>query len=253
MDHFIQSFSTGLIQGTTEFLPVSSSGHLFLFRNLFQMNFGTDYVVLLHFGTLIAVVFFFWKDIWNILKGMLSKNIDSWKIFVSLIIGTIPAAIVGLLLEDFLEAYLTSNWVIGISLIITGLLLFLTDRFQKDQMDFKEVGIKKAFIIGLFQAVAIVPGLSRSGLTLFGSLLVGLKREDAFKFSFLLSIPVILGGTLLKINQITQSQGGWVGFLFASVSGFFALWILRFLTKAKKLKYFGFYCWIIGILSLVFS
>jgi len=253
MDHFLQSISTGVIQGTTEFLPVSSSGHLFLFRNLFQVNFGTDYVVLLHLGTLIAVVFFFWKDIWNILKGLFSKEMDAWKIVISLIVGTIPAAIAGLLLEDFLEAYLTSNWVIGVSLIITGLLLFVTDRFPENRTGLKEVGLKKAFIIGLFQAAAIVPGLSRSGLTLFGSLLVGLKREEAFKFSFLLSIPVILGGTLLKINQITQSQGGGVGFLFATVSGFFSLWLLKFLTKSKKLKYFAFYCWFIGILSFVFS
>ncbi|HPF16885.1 MAG TPA: undecaprenyl-diphosphate phosphatase [Thermotogota bacterium] len=253
MDHFIQSFSTGVIQGTTEFLPVSSSGHLFLLRNFFQMNFGTDYVVLLHLGTLIAVMFFFWKDIWHILKGMLSKDMGAWRIFISLVIGTIPAAISGLLLEDWLEIYLTSNWVIGVSLIITGLLLFLTDRFPEDRTGLKEVGIKKALIIGLFQAIAIVPGLSRSGLTLFGSLLVGLKREDAFKFSFLLSIPVILGGTLLKINQITQTTGGGMGFLFAAVSGFFSLWLLRFLTKAKKLKYFAFYCWIIGILSIVIS
>src|SRR6056297_1225116 len=108
MDNFLQSFITGVTQGTTEFLPVSSSGHLFLLRNMFQFDFGTNYVVLLHFGTLLAVLFFFWKDIWMILKGLFTKDFNAWKLFFALIIGTIPAAISGLLIEEFLEQHLTS-------------------------------------------------------------------------------------------------------------------------------------------------
>src|SRR6056297_3028755 len=251
MDNFIQSFITGVIQGTTEFLPVSSSGHLFLLRNYFHFDFGTDYVVLLHFGTLIAVLFFFWKDIWEILKGLFSKDFSAWKLFFALIIGTIPAAVSGLLIEDFLEAFLTSNLTIGISLIFTGFLLFLSDRFKKSDLSITDIGVKTALIIGLFQAMAIVPGLSRSGLTLFGALFLRVNRSDAFKFSFLLSIPVILGSTLLKMDEISQiSEGGW-GLFFAIVSGFFALWLLKYLTKSKRLKYFAFYCWLIGILSIV--
>ncbi len=251
MENFFHSLSTGLIQGTTEFLPVSSSGHLFLFRNFFQYDFGTDYVVLLHFGTLIAVLFFFWKDIWLILKGLFSKDFNSWKLFFALIIGTIPAAVSGLLLEDYLEQNLTSNLTIGIALFITGFLLLISDRFKKTDLKITDIGIKIALFIGVFQALAIVPGLSRSGLTLFGALFLGIKREDAFKFSFLLSIPVILGTTLLKIEKISQLTEGTWGFVFATISGFFALWLLKILTNSKKLKYFAFYCWIIGILSIV--
>jgi undecaprenyl-diphosphatase len=251
MGDFLQSLSTGIIQGTTEFLPVSSSGHLFLFRNFFNIDFGTDYVVLLHFGTLLAVLFFFWKDIWQIIHGIFSKDFDAWKLFFALIVGTIPAAFSGLLIEEFLEQHLTSNLTIGISLIITGVLLFLSDNLKKTDYSIKQIGIKKAFFIGIFQALAIIPGLSRSGLTLFGALLLGVKREDAFKFSFLLSIPVILGSTILKMDQISQSMQGLFGFVIAAVSGFFSLWLLKILTKTKKLKYFAFYCWIMGILVLV--
>ncbi|MEA1883212.1 MAG: undecaprenyl-diphosphate phosphatase [Thermotogota bacterium] len=251
MGEFFQSFSAGIIQGTTEFLPVSSSGHLFLFRNFFNIDFGTDYVVLLHFGTLLAVLFFFWKDIWQIIHGLFTKNFYSWKLFFALIIGTIPAAVSGLLIEEFLEQHLTSNLTIGISLIITGVFLFFSDYLKKTDYSIKQIGMKKAFFIGIFQALAIIPGLSRSGLTLFGALLLGVKREDAFKFSFLLSIPVILGSTILKMGQISQSAQGLLGFVVAAISGFFALWLLKILTRTKKLKYFAFYCWIMGILVLV--
>ncbi|MFW6262692.1 MAG: undecaprenyl-diphosphate phosphatase, partial [Thermotogota bacterium] len=137
------------------------------------------------------------------------------------------------------------------SLIITGVLLFLSDAFKKSTAAISEIGMKKAFVIGLFQALAIVPGLSRSGLTLFGALLLGIKREDAFKFSFLLSIPVILGSTILKMEQISQLSEGIWGFVFAAISGFFALWLLKILTKTKKLKIFAIYCWIMAILSIV--
>jgi len=251
MDNFLQSFITGVTQGTTEFLPVSSSGHLFLLRNYFHFDFGTNYVVLLHFATLIAVLFFFWKDIWQILTGLFSKDFSAWKLFFALIIGTIPAAVAGLFIEEILEEFLTSNLTIGISLIFTGFLLFLSDKFKKSDLSITDIGLKTAFFIGLFQALAIVPGLSRSGLTLFGALFLRVKRGDAFKFSFLLSIPVILGSTIIKLDEISRiSEGGW-GFLFAGVSGFFALWLLKFLRKSKRLKYFAFYCWIIGILSIV--
>jgi len=251
MADLFQGISTGIIQGLTEFLPVSSSGHLFLFRNFFNQDFGTDYVILLHFGTLLAVFFFFWKDIWRIIRGLFSKDFNAWKLFIALIVGTIPAAVSGLLIEDFLEQHLTSNLTIGLSLLLTGGLLFFSDYLRKSDLTIHQIGMKKAFLIGLFQALAILPGISRSGITLFGALLLGVKREDAFKFSFLLSIPVILGSTLLKIDELSQSTEGLLGFVIAAVSGFFALWLLKILTRSKQLKYFAFYCWIIGILLIV--
>jgi len=246
----VQAISTGIIQGATEFLPVSSSGHLFLARNLFGMNFGTAYVILLHAGTLIAVFAFLWKEILNILKGMFKGSLDAWKLVFALIAGTVPAAVLGVTIEDFLEKSLTGNITIGISLLLTGALLFFSDGFKSEKRSINDIGIKLAFIIGLFQAAAIVPGISRSGMTLFGALMLGVKREDAFRFSFLLSIPVILGGTLLDISDITGVENGLWGFLFAIAVGFVSLWILRILTRAKKLKYFAFYCLLAGILSI---
>jgi len=249
MDIF-QAISTGIIQGATEFLPVSSSGHLFLVRNLFELNYGTEYVVLLHAGTLIAVFAFLWKEILNILQGIFKGKLASWKLVFALIAGTVPAAVLGITIEDFLEKSLTGNITIGISLLLTGALLFLSDSFKRERYTIKDIGVKLAIIIGLFQAAAIVPGISRSGMTLFGALLVGVKRDDAFRFSFLLSIPVILGGTLLDIKNITAVDNGLWGFVFAIAVGFVSLWILRILTRAKKLKYFAFYCWLAGVLSI---
>jgi undecaprenyl-diphosphatase len=253
MADIFQAIGTGLIQGTTEFLPVSSSGHLFLARNFLGLNFGTEYVVLLHAGTLLAVLFFFWKDIRDIVLGIFTAQMSAWKLFFALIAGSVPAAFFGILGKDFLDQHLTGNAVIGFSLLITGSLLFLSDRFKEGKYDIKAIGLKLALLIGLFQAFAIVPGISRSGLTLFGALLLGVKREDAFKFSFLLSIPVILGGTLLELDKMSQVQNGLWGFVFAAVSGFFALWLLKILTRSKKLKYFSFYCWGVGTASIIMS
>lgn len=250
MENIFQAISTGIIQGTTEFLPVSSSGHLFLCRNIFGLSFGTQYVVLLHLGTLIAVLCYFLKDIWQIIKGLFTGDSTSWKLFFALMVGTIPAGLLGYFSQELLEKHLTLNLVISIALVLTGFLLYLSDGLKNQKYALADIGIKIAFFIGLFQALAIVPGLSRSGLTLFGALILGVKREDAFKFSFLLSIPVILGGYLLEMDKMKDISGGSLGFLFAIISGFVSLWFLKILIKSKKLKYFAFYCWTIATLII---
>ncbi len=251
MENVFQVISTGILQGTTEFLPVSSSGHLFLCRNIFGLNFGTQYVVLLHLGTLIAVMCYFLKDILQILKGLFSGDSLSWKLFFALMAGTIPAGLLGYFFEDFFERYLTSNIVIALGLIITGILLYISDGLKDQKYTISDIGIKFAFFIGLFQALAIMPGLSRSGLTLFAGLILGVKRDDAFKFSFLLSIPVILGGYLLEMDKMQYISDAWLGFLFAIIAGFVSLWLLKILIQSKKLKFFAFYCWAIAVLSIV--
>ncbi len=247
----MDQFLTGVLQGATEFLPVSSSGHLFLARNVFSLNFGTEYVVLLHLGTLIAVLLFFWKDIRDILVGLFKRDFKYWKLALSLIVATIPAAIFGLLFKDYIEQHMTNSVFVGICLFVTGVVVFLTDRVKTSKFGIEDIGIKLALIIGIFQAIAILPGISRSGFTLACALLLGIKREDAFKFSFLLSIPVILGGSIFEMSGGLQFFDGIVGFLSAACVGFLALFILKKLMQISQLKYFSFYCWIMGFIAII--
>ncbi|HPE68449.1 MAG TPA: undecaprenyl-diphosphate phosphatase [Thermotogota bacterium] len=242
-----QSLFTGFFQGITEFLPVSSSGHLFLLRNLLSLDFSVSYVVLLHLGTLVAVCLFLGKDLLHILKGLWKRDFVSWKLFFALLVGTIPAGVVGVWMQDFLDTHLTGYLTIGVSLLLTGLILFLVDRKETGTKRLADVGIRVALVVGLFQAAALVPGISRSGITLAGALLMGLQREDAFRFSFLLSIPVILGGSLLEARHGLELAQGWPGFVVAMFTGIGALWLLRWVTVHRKLRWFAYYCWGAGI------
>jgi len=244
---------TGALQGATEFLPVSSSGHLFLARNLFSLNFGTEYIVLLHLGTLLAVILYFWKDIRDILFGLFKLDFKSWKLTFALIVATVPAVIVGYFFKDFIEQNMTNNIFVGICLFITGVTVFITDRIKVSKYGIEDIGVLKALLIGVFQAMAILPGISRSGFTLACALLLGVKREDAFRFSFLLSIPVILGGAVFEMSGNQHFFEGMGGFITAAVVGFFALFILKKLTKTSKLKYFSFYCWVMGVIAIAMA
>lgn len=211
------------------------------------------YFIFLHLGTVFSVLFFFRKDILGILKGMIKKDFSSWKLFFVLIIATIPAAVLGLFLKDKMEEIFSKNFLIGINLLITGAVLLFTDKIKERNISISEIGLKKGIIIGLFQAVAILPGISRSGMTISGALFSGIKREDAVKFSFLLSIPVIAGSSIIEMKSLTLSGSAIAGFVIAFITGFLALWLIKYLTLKKKLKYFSFYCFGLGILVLLLS
>lgn len=249
----LENLFSGFIQGVTEFLPVSSSGHLFLFSNLFKYEVSLNFAIWLHVATLFALILYLRKEIFALTAGVFRLKPESWKTLIALGVGTIPAAVIGFLIKDRLEALFSNSTSIGVCLLITGSFLFASDFLpEKNSLTFGDIGAKYAFIIGLFQGVALLPGISRSGVTLVGALLIGLKREDAFRFSFLLSIPAILGSSLIEMKNLSFTLPMVFGFFAAFFTAFLSLWILKKLTMLKKLRYFAFYCWVIGILAIVF-
>jgi len=242
----------GLLQGLTEFLPVSSSGHLVLAQTILGINepmliFDT----FLHLGTLIAVLVVFWRDIWQIIRHPISKQ------FALFVVATIPVGIMGLLLENIFEAHLMTVFSVCLALIVTGILLWISDRFHGNKT-IKDLSFKNALLIGAFQGVAVIPGLSRSGSTIFGSLFCGLDRQNAAKFSFILSIPAILGACGKQLIDLASSPAGLsmefsyiIGVAVAAVAGYLAIrFFIRLISKGK-LKYFSIYCWLIAVIGLI--
>ena len=245
----------GIIQGITEFIPVSSSGHLVLFQNLFGMESSLTLNVFLHFGTLVAVVIVFWSDI----KKLITLQPGYRKLAFLIIIGTIPAGVIGVLFEDFFEEIFGSVQIVGFMLIITGLLLWISDRISDTEKEVKDMDGIDAVVVGFAQALAIFPGISRSGATIVGGLFKGLNRELAARYSFLLSIPVIGGATFLEAITLYQQGPGdiggfnlFIGTLASVISGYFAIKVLLWLVKAKQLSYFAYYCWLVALIILIF-
>lgn len=238
----------GVLQGLTEFFPVSSSGHLALAQSLLP-NFtqpGVLFDVLLHLATLLAVVVYFRKDI-------LSLFSSNWKWLIYLVVGTIPAGLVGVLFKDIIEGMFTNIKLIGGALIFTGIILFISDRFKKTD---KKLNWGRSLIIGIGQALAITPGISRSGATMCTGIFCGVERGTAFKFSFLLSIPAILGAVVLESGHLVTIGRAEIGpylsgMLFAFLFGYLALVFLSKIVLKKKFTYFAVYCWILGIVSLL--
>jgi len=237
----------GLIQGLTEFIPVSSSGHLVIAQALLGIKQPMiTFDVFVHVGTLVAVITAFWGDVSALLRRPLCKTTGL------LVIGTIPAVVLVLLLGDVVDAMFSSLTVVLLALILTGLLLSVSDKFHGSGR-MEDMSYGTALMVGLFQGVAIVPGLSRSGSTIFGSLLGGLNRTDAARFSFLLSIPVIVGAAAKQLLDMRHLGGlaiQWtyfLGALVAGVSGYFAIRFFLKLLGQRSLRYFAYYCWILAI------
>lgn len=250
-----QSIILAIIQGITEFLPVSSSGHLILFQKLFGITTPPVlFDVLLHLGTLGAILVFFRKEIIILIKEW-RKNIKVW---ILLVIATIPAVIIGLCINNMIEEIFNSIRLVGGMWLIMGIMLLLTKKMKNNETKIKleEIKNKDALIIGLFQAFALFPGISRSGSTIFGGLLRKLNPETAFTFSFLLAIPAILGATILQVISNKPSGMDLVsGILPMLLSGLVGFITLKFLQKtliSNKFYLFGIYCLIIGLLSLLF-
>lgn len=253
----IQAVFLGIVQGLTEFLPVSSSGHLALLQKFFGLKESPIFFdTLIHFATLLAVVFYLRKEIWFIVSGLNKK--ENQKLVGFVILATIPAVIVGFLLKDNIEQIFNSLRLLSVSFLITSIILFTTKFFsvQGGEKVLKNLGWLGALVIGLFQALSILPGVSRSGSTISAGLFLGLKREEAFKFSFLMAIPAIFGAMVLQIFEINKNpQSGlflvnFAGFFTAVIFGFISLKILEKITQKGKLHYFAFYTLILAIIIL---
>ena len=253
---FIQAIILGLIQGLTEFLPVSSSGHLVLFQNLFGIKeAGQAFSIILHVATLIAVFVYYWKDIWALIRNPFQRTT------ALLIAGTLPTVVIALLFNDTFNAIFGAGKFIGFNFLFTGCILLYADSRIAGRKKIRNMSLFDAIVVGTMQGVAILPAVSRSGMTISTSLARGMNREEAARFSFLLSIPAILGAMVLTIKDIVTGEVVLAdamgiapmacGFVAAAVSGYLAIRFMVDVIKKGKLKWFSVYVFILGIILLL--
>lgn len=269
----LKAIILGLIQGISEFLPISSSGHLSIAGNLMGMDPEADsllsFNILLHVATLAAVFIVYRKDIWEMIKaffgicgdlftgkGLKLKQHTYRRLIVMLILATIPATVAAFLFGDIIEN--PALWQIGIFLLMTAVLLFLSEKLSGGKSEIKNMSYKQSFGTGLFQALGTLPGISRSGSTIVGGLFCKLDKKTAVRFSFLMSIPAILGALILDIKDMMSTESALPGFLpvaagmiAAAVSGYLAIKFLLRIVEKSKLSYFSYYCAAAGIFAIV--
>ena len=268
----------GIIQGLGEFLPISSSGHLAIMQNIFGME-STDgmftFNILLHLGTLIAVFIIYWHDIWELVPaffGLISKIAKGKRRFldwsleerfcVLILVATLPLAI-AVLLDDYVDILSGYTKIIGCILILNGCMLLFSDYIASLRRTVKspgEIKPRHALFVGFIQLLAILPGLSRSGSTITGGLLMGFERKDAVKFSFILSIPAILGANIFSVGDIiknpiasTDVAAYLAGMLAAMLVGIAAMKLLIYISKKSNFRFFGFYCMAAGLVAIIFG
>jgi undecaprenyl-diphosphatase len=261
---WLEALILGLVQGLTEFLPVSSSGHLELGKALFNLHLAASdslvFDVIVHGGTALSTIVVFRKDIFEIITGLFEFRWN-WqtRFVIHVIISMIPAAFIGLVFEDEITQLFDNQvLLVGAMLVITSLLLYFADLAKKTH---KRATALDAFIIGIAQAIAILPGISRSGATISASVMLGISRKRAARFSFLMVLPLIIGRMIFDVKTIIETGGRdidisnfalIIGFIAAFVSGLFACqWMIALVRKAK-LKYFAYYCFVIGIVAMVY-
>lgn len=262
---YLLAIFAGLIQGITEFLPISSSGHLLIFHDIFQLDFFDDkfFDVALHLATLLAVVVFFKKDIEKIIRGFFS-SLFNWNLANNfnqrlawlIIIGTLPAVFFGYFFDDLITAYLRSPYLVATALIIVGLLFFVAEKIAQKTKTIQELRPLDALLMGLAQAVALIPGVSRSGITIIAGLGRKLKREEAARFSFLLSAPVIFGAGLKALIDLgSWSAINWpvliLSFIAAAISGYLSIKFLISYLSRYSLRVFAWYRLAVGGLILL--
>ena len=263
--NWLQAILLGLVQGLTEFLPVSSSGHLAIGKAVLGVEPAGDLIfeVTVHAATVLATIVVFRKQIWKLLCGLFKfKYNDETDYIAKICLSMIPVLIVGVFFKDKVEAAFNSLLVVGIALLVTAVLLTLSDWLASKAAEVKEyrngISFWQAFVVGIGQALAVIPGLSRSGTTISTGLLCGVKRQNMAQFSFLMVLVPILGEMFLDVvgGGFAGSSTGVIplvlGFLAAFVSGLFACKVMIALVRKAKLKWFGLYCAIVGILVLIF-
>ena len=280
----LKAIFLGFIQGVAEFLPISSSGHLAIFKNVlgFDTDTGLLFDVLLHLGTLAAVFVVFWKDIWELVKegfaiiGQFFKNLfgclfkkQKWQPVVTtpyrrfvmmVLVSTIPTGIMGILLEGAINAASATLIVPGILLLLNGVQLLISDRLPDGKLTEADAPYGKAAIVGIAQGVATFPGISRSGTTITACLACGFKREFAVKYSFIMSIPAILGALVLELLDFSPEMlsgadmvNYLAGTLVSAVVGYVCIKTMLVVVRGKKFKYFAYYCFAMGAFAVLFS
>lgn len=265
----------GLVQGITEFLPISSSGHLSILNNLFDLTSTDDghllFDVLMHLGTLAAVFVCYWQDIVRMfnevlglinvgpLAGQRQRHYPGARTFIMIVFATLPLVLI-LPVHKMIETLYYHNVFIGIALVLTGCMLFVADRMKPGTKSAGGMTISDALIIGLCQCVATIPGLSRSGTTITAGIATGLEREFAVKFSFLLSIPAVLGANIVTLVDAFQQgvdianvPAYLLGMVAAMLSGIGAISLVRRVASKGKFGGFAYYCWVMGVLSIILT
>lgn len=253
---YLDSIILGIIQGLTEFLPVSSSGHLVLGEYLLGAKMpGVMFELVVHFGTLMSVLIYFRKRVFALIRALYTPALKAERIFIFyLILGTIPAVIIALLFDNLIESAFASPFAAAMFLVFTGVVLLLTSSFGKGT---RMINAPRSLLIGIAQALAILPGISRSGMTISAGLFAGVKPIEAAEYSFMLSIPAIIGAIIFKAREIISIDTGLigqyaVGTVIAFLTGLFAVYLLLDLIKKGKFKYFGIYCLVVGIIGIIY-
>lgn len=265
----IEALVLGLVQGVTEFLPVSSSGHLAVLEHLWKLPAESrlPLATMLHGATALAVIFYFAPLLVRLVRGLWARDaawrVSSWRMVGFLALASVPAAVIGVAFSDMIDRAFSDPLLVGLMLLVTGGVLFGTrfaqagDPGQARSGDSpREVGWTRALLVGIAQAIAILPGISRSGATIAGGLYLGMEREKAFEFSFLLSIPAITGAFLLEARKVDLTllnpSALAVGMVAAFAAGLAALFVLARAVTGRKLHWFGFYCWLAGLATILF-
>ncbi len=250
----VNAIILGVTQGVTEFLPISSSGHLVLIGKFIKIPTSASFVVFLHAGSLLAILLYFYKDIKKIALSLIfykNKSLhNARRLFAFIVLGTFPIALIGGIWEQKIEAVFQNTFFLSFAFFFTGVLLFFSERFPYRKI--KYIQYRRAFIIGIAQAFALLPGISRSGITISAGLFLGIKRKESFRFAFLLVIPAILGA-LIKTGSVREFLVGpeeVIAFLFAFLSGCASLVLLKKVISLRKLAYFSFYLWGISLFTL---
>ena len=268
---FFSAIFLGLVQGIAEFLPISSSGHLAFFQTFFQLEEADLFFdVLLHLGTLIAVFFAYREEIKDLILSFFSffrkqtpqearKTRPGRRMILLLIVATLPLVAV-LPVKDYIESLYYNTFVVGFALIATGLILFFSDRFGHGRKAEREATLLDALVVGIGQAIAVMPGISRSGTSISAGLVRGFDRQFAIRFSFLMSIPAVLGANILSLIDAIQDGINWslmpmylAGVVAAMVSGYLAIRLLRYITSKSSFGGFAYYCWGAGLVTILLS
>ncbi|MBC8479022.1 MAG: undecaprenyl-diphosphatase UppP [FCB group bacterium] len=256
---WLQNLFLGVLQALTEFLPISSSGHLVLGKHFLNIiTPGTALEVVLHMGTLCSILVYYFRDLLDVSKGLFSKdNTESRNLVFAVLIGTIPAVIVGFGFEDIIDEMFSSVQLVSFSMIFTGIVLFSTKFRKNNNQDI--VTLQQGFLIGCAQALAITPGISRSGMTISIAILIGISNRHAAKFSFFLAIPALFGAGILKLDDAmaliheVSTVTLAVGFISSFIVGYLVIDLLIKLISKDKFWMFAIYCWGVGLISLLIS